>query len=228
MKKTIVLTGATRGLGRALAERWASEGHRLAVCGRDPDKVAEVQQRLGGDSLATVVDVADSTAVAAWAREVLHRFGAPDLLINNAGLINRRAPLWQVPADELSRVVDVNIKGVAYVVQAFVPAMIARGSGVIVNLSSGWGHFTSPDVAPYCASKFAVEGLTRSLAQELPQGLAAMPVSPGIIHTEMLEAAMGEAAAGHWTAETWVDTAAPYLLSLGPEHNGQSLRIPGS
>ena len=106
--------------------------------------------------------------------------------------------------------------------------MIARGSGVIVNLSSGWGHFTSPEVAPYCASKFAIEGLTRSLAQELPPGMAAIPVSPGIIHTRMLDLAMGEAASSHWKTEQWVDTAAPFLLSLGQEQNGTSVRIPGS
>lgn len=228
MTRTILITGATRGLGRALTEHWAKEGHRLVVCGRDQAKVAELQELLGEQGLASVLDVADAAAVAAWASEVLPRFGPPDLLLNNAGLINKRAPLWQVPPEELSRVVDVNIKGVAYMVQAFVPAMIERGSGVIVNLSSGWGHFTSPEVAPYCATKFAIEGLTRSLAQELPPGLAAIPVSPGIIHTEMLDAAMGENAAGHWEAAAWVETAAPFLLSLGPEQNGKSVRIPGS
>lgn len=227
-QRTILITGATRGLGRALAERWAAEGHRLIVCGRDAAKVAELQALLGPQSLAAALDVADSAAVLAWAAEVLPRFGAPDLLLNNAGLINRRAPLWQVPPAELSKVVDVNVKGPAYLIHAFAPAMIARGSGVIVNLSSGWGQFTAPDVAPYCATKFAIEGMTKALAQELPPGLAAIPLSPGVIHTEMLEAALGEDAAGHWTADRWVDTAAPFLLSLGPEHNGQSLRIPGS
>ncbi len=228
MKRTILLTGATRGLGRALAEHWAAEGHRLVVCGRDPGKVAELAARVGPAGLASVVDVADPAAVAAWAAEALPRFGPPDLLINNAGLINLRAPLWQVPPEEFSRVIDVNLKGVAYVIHAFVPAMVARGSGVIVNFSSGWGHFTSPEVAPYCATKFAIEGLTRALAQELPPGLAAIPVAPGMIHTTMLDAAIGEAAAGHWEAAAWVATAAPFLLSLGPEQNGESLRIPGS
>lgn len=226
--RTILITGATRGLGRALAEHWAGEGHRLILCGRDGAKVAALRERLGGRHAVSTVDVADSAAVLAWAAEVLPRCGAPDLLINNAGLINRRAPLWQVPPEELSRVIDVNLKGPAYVAQAFLPAMIARGSGAIVNFSSGWGHFTSPEVAPYCATKFAIEGLTRALAMELPPGLAAMPVSPGMIRTEMLDAAIGSDAENHWTADAWVATAAPYLLSLGPEHNGQSLRIPGS
>ena len=80
--------------------------------------------------------------------------------------------------------IDVNIKGVANVIRHFVPAMIARESGVIVNLSSYWGRSVSPEVAPYCATKWAIEGLTRALAQELPQGLAAVPLNPGIIDTD--------------------------------------------
>lgn len=227
-RRTIVITGATRGLGRALAERWAGEGHLVAACGRDRVQVEELQRVLGPESLASVLDVADAAAVEAWAAEVLPRFGAPDLLLNNAGMINRRAPLWEVPAEEFSRVVDVNLKGVAHLIRAFVPAMIARGSGTIVNLSSGWGQHAAPDVAPYCATKFAIEGLTKSLAQELPPGLAAIPVSPGIINTEMLGLAMGDAAETYWTADKWVATAAPFLLSLGPEHSGKSIRIPGS
>ena len=109
MPRTILITGATRGLGRALAERWASEGHRLVVCGRDPVQVAELQALLGEGHLASVLDVADAAAVEAWAREVLPRFGAPDLLINNAGIIYKRAPPRHVPAAERSQVIDFSI-----------------------------------------------------------------------------------------------------------------------
>lgn len=228
MSRTIVLTGATRGIGRVLAERFAKEGHRLALCGRDAAQIAALRQAVGEQNLVSVVDVTDLPAVEAWAAEILHRFGAPDLLINNAGIINKRAPLWQVPPEEFARVLDINIKGPFHLIHTLLPAMIARGQGVVVNLSSGWGHSTAPEVAPYCATKFAIEGMTRALAEELPAGLAAIPLSPGIIHTEMLAAAIGEQAASFWTPEKWVDTAAPYLLSLGPEHNGKSLRIPGS
>ena len=85
------------------------------------------------------------------------------------------APLWQVPADEFSRLIDVNISGVYYVIRHFGPAMVARGRGVIVNFSSGWGRSVSPEVAPYYATKWAIEGLTRALAEELPKGMAAVP-----------------------------------------------------
>ena len=124
------------------------------------------------------VDVAEENKVALWAEHVLAVHGAPDLLINNAALMNTPAPLWEVPAREFDRLIDVNIKGVANVIRHFVPAMIARGSGVIVNLSSGWGRSTSPEVAPYCASKFAMEGLTKSLAQELPGGHGGSAAQP--------------------------------------------------
>ena len=116
--------------------------------------------------------------------------------------------------------------GTLNVIRAFAPAMIARGRGVIVNLSSGWGRSTAPEVGPYCASKWAVEGLTRSLAQELPAGLAAVSLNPGIIDTDMLRTCWEGAAAAYPKPEDWSRTAAPFLLSLGMEHNGQALTAP--
>jgi NAD(P)-dependent dehydrogenase (short-subunit alcohol dehydrogenase family) len=121
----------------------------------------------------------------------------------------------------------VNINGVANVIRHFVPAMIQRGSGVIANFSSGWGHSTSPEVAPYCATKFAIEGLTQALAQELPTGMAAVPVNPGIIDTEMLRSCFGESAGAYPTPKEWAAEAVPFFLALGPRHNGQSLTVEG-
>src|SRR5205807_5285973 len=122
---------------------------------------------------------------------------------NNAALINPNAPLWEVPAEEFSDVIDVNIKGVANMIRHFVPAMIERGSGVIVNFSSGWGRSTSPKVATYCATKWAIEGLTQALSQELPAGMAAIPLNPGIINTDMLQSSFGSSASAYPTAEEW-------------------------
>jgi NAD(P)-dependent dehydrogenase (short-subunit alcohol dehydrogenase family) len=153
------------------------------------------------------------------------QLGAPDLLINNAAVMNRPAPLWAVPADDFDRLIDVNIKGVANAIRAFVPSMVARKAGVIVNLSSGWGRSTSREVAPYCASKFAIEGLTKSLAQELPAGMAAVPLNPGVIDTDMLRSAWGAEAGGYPSADRWAETAAPFLLKLGAKDNGKSLTV---
>jgi NAD(P)-dependent dehydrogenase (short-subunit alcohol dehydrogenase family) len=103
---------------------------------------------------------------------------------------------------------------------------VKHKQGVIVNFSSTWGKSTSAEVAPYCATKFAIEGLTQALAQELPPGMAAVPFNPGVINTEMLRTCFGEGAHHYPTAEFWSHTAAPYLLSLGPKHNGQSHSAP--
>jgi NAD(P)-dependent dehydrogenase (short-subunit alcohol dehydrogenase family) len=103
--------------------------------------------------------------------------------------------------------------------------MVARKAGVIVNLSSGWGRSTSREVAPYCASKFAIEGLTKSLAQELPAGMAAVPLNPGVIDTDMLRSAWGAEAGGYPSADRWAETAAPFLLKLGAKDNGKSLTV---
>jgi NAD(P)-dependent dehydrogenase (short-subunit alcohol dehydrogenase family) len=146
-------------------------------------------------------------------------------LLNNAALINRNQPLWRVTAAEFSAVIDVNIKGVANVIRHFVPAMVARRRGVIVNISSGWGRTTDAEVAPYCASKWAIEGLTQALAQELPAGMAAIPLNPGIIYTDMLRSCFGASARQYPCPEEWAKTAAPFLLRLGPADNGRPLTV---
>jgi len=224
--RIILITGATRGLGRALALRFAEMGHTVVGCGRDQERLGELRERLGPPHRFDVVDVLSDGGVAVWAEALAAGPGVPDLLINNAGVINRRAPLWELSAEAFDRVIDVNVKGVVNVLRHFVPRMIERGSGVVMNVSSGWGQFSAPEVGPYCASKFAVEGLTGSLAQELPEGLAAIALSPGIIHTEMLDVAFGEGAAEHWGTDAWVEVAAPFILGLGLEHNGKTMRVP--
>jgi NAD(P)-dependent dehydrogenase (short-subunit alcohol dehydrogenase family) len=224
-RKRIVITGITRGLGRAMAERFAELGHTVAGCGRSHTAIKELETLLGESHHVVALDVTHDQAVKVWAQDVVARFGPPDLLINNAAVINRNAPLWEVPTAEFDRVVDINIKGVVSVIHHFVPAMIARGRGVIVNFSSGWGRSTSPEVAPYCATKWAIEGLTRALAQELPRGLAAIPLNPGIIDTAMLRSCFGPEAGEYLDPATWAQTAVPFLLGLGPDMNGKPLTV---
>jgi NAD(P)-dependent dehydrogenase (short-subunit alcohol dehydrogenase family) len=224
-KKVIVLTGATRGLGRALVPRFAAAGHTVCGCGRSRKHVAELAAAFGDPHAFAAVDVRDEKAVQAWADRVLGKHGPPDLLVNNAALMNDPAPLWLVPAEDFDALIDVNVKGVANVIRAFAPAMVKRKTGVIVNLSSGWGRSTAPEVAPYCASKYAVEGLTLALAQELPAGMAAVPLNPGVIDTDMLRQAWADGAASFPPADQWAERAAPFLLALGPKDNGRSLSV---
>src|ERR1017187_8099536 len=225
MKKNILITGVSRGLGRALTEEFIRLGHVVLGCGRSHKNMAALQKQFPAPNDFSIVDVADDAQVAAWAKKVLAAHAAPDLLLNNAALINRNAPLWQVSAREFSDVIDVNIKGVANVIRHFVPAMIERRSGVIVNFSSGWGRSTDAEVAPYCATKWAIEGLTQALAQELPPGLAAVPLNPGIINTAMLQSCFAGGASNYPTRSEWAKTAVPFLLKLDASNNGEQLTV---
>lgn len=221
----IVITGVTRGLGRALAEYYIKEGHTVIGCGRSADGILDLRFTHQAPQDFSVVNVADASKVELWAEKMLAVHGTPDLLINNAGLMNAPAPLWKVSPEEFSKLVDTNIKGVANVIRAFVPAMVAANKGVIVNLSSGWGRSVSPEVAPYCATKWAIEGLTKALAEELPDGVSAIPLNPGVIDTEMLRLAWSDGAANFPKAEVWAQKAGPFILKLGRKENGQSVSV---
>jgi NAD(P)-dependent dehydrogenase (short-subunit alcohol dehydrogenase family) len=225
-EKTIVITGVSRGLGRALLDWFVAAGHQVIGCSRSSKAAQRLAEQYPAPHRFTAVDVSEVNQVEDWADEILAEYDPPDLLINNAALINGNAPLWEIQSEEWMRLVEVNINGVYYMIRAFLPAMIRRGSGVVVNMSSGWGRSVSPDVVPYCTTKWAIEGMTRGLAEELPPGLAAVALSPGVIHTEMLESCMGDAAGSYPRPHDWAKRAAPFLLDLGPEHNGKSLTVP--
>jgi len=225
--KTILITGVSRGLGRALAEEFIRLGHVVLGCGRSAKDIAQLAKQFPAPNHFAVADVASDEQVAVWAKTILATHAAPDLLLNNAALINRNAPLWKISAQEFSAVMDVNIKGVANVIRHFVPAMIARRSGIIVNFSSGWGRSADADVAPYCATKWAIEGLTAALAQELPPGLAAVPLNPGIINTAMLQSCLASGANNYPTAAAWAKTAVPFLLKINSADNGRQLTVTG-
>ena len=225
--RTIYVTGASRGLGAALVEGFAAAGHRVAGCARDADRVAALAERHGAPHRFDVCDVTDEADVARWAGAALDALGAPDLLVCNAGVINDDAPLWEVDEAAFAEVLAVNVAGVQRVIRHVLPAMLDAGRGVVVNLSSGWGRSVSAGVAPYCASKWAIEGMTRALAAELPAGLAAVPLNPGVIDTDMLRTAWGDGASGYRTADEWGRDAVPFILGLGPADNGQPLSVPG-
>ncbi|QVL33661.1 SDR family oxidoreductase [Telmatocola sphagniphila] len=221
----IVITGATRGLGRALVAPLAKKGHTVYGCGRNEANIASLSAAFPAPHDFEALDVRDFRAVQRWASRILLSVGSPDLLINNAAVMTTPANLWEVSEEEFSRLIDVNIKGVANVIRAFVPAMVSQKRGVIVNLSSGWGRSTSPQVAPYCASKYAIEGLTKALAQELPPGMCAVPLNPGTIDTDMLRQAWADTASNYPKPEAWAEKAVQLLLGLSAKDNGKSLSV---
>lgn len=229
MKKHVMITGCTRGLGLAMARSFAARGWRVSGCGTKHEAVERLSAELekaGSGHLIRTCDVTSVADVSAMAEEILAAAGAPDLLLNNAALINANAPLWEVPPEDFSRVIDVNLKGIHLVLREFLPAMIARRSGVIVNFSSGWGRSTSPDVAPYCCTKWGVEGLTQALSQELPDGIAAVALNPGIIDTEMLQSTFGPSSSDFPSPSKWAENAVPFLEKLGARDNGKALTVP--
>ena len=223
----VVITGVSRGLGREMVRQFAAEGWTVAGCCRSEQAARELTAEYSSPHAFASVDISDDASVQAWAAAVIDATGAPDLLVNNAAIINANAPLWQVSAGEFDQLTAVNINGTANTIRHFVPAMIEQGSGAIVNFSSGWGRSTSADVAPYCATKWAIEGLTRALADELPGGLAAVPLNPGIINTDMLQSCFGGNADMYPTAAEWARIAVPTLIGISSEDNGRPMTVPG-
>ena len=220
--RLVVITGA-RGLGVRWPRAWRGPATRSWAADDRPAR-SRTRARRPGIRSTWPSSTDRRPGGQGLGRAGPRRARAPDLLLNNAALINANAPLWTIPAAEFDRVIDVNIKGIANVIRHFVPAMVARGSGVIVNLSSGWGRSTSPDVAPYCATKWAIEGLTGALAQELPRGLAAVAVNPGIIDTDMLRSCSGDSASST-PAPSVGPRPRPVPPRPGPKDSGKPLTV---
>ena len=225
-KKIILITGVTRGLGRAMAEKFIALGHTVLGCGRSRELIGELRQKFPKRHDFDVVDVTSDQQVMEWIGRLHKKCGAPDLAINNAAIINPNAPLWKVDARQFSDVIDVNIKGTANVIRHLTPNMIKKHKGVIVNFSSGWGRSAEKDVAPYVATKWAIEGLSQALAMELPPGLAVVALNPGVINTEMLQSCFGESAAHYPSAARWAENAVPFLLKIDETDNGHALTVP--
>jgi len=209
-----------------MALEFARLGWKVAGCARTADSIAALAEELGNPHIFQAVDVTDDAAMHSFAKTVIDNLGVPNLLVNNAALMNENAPLKDISPEEFAQILAVNLGGVHNAIRAFLPAMEDHGEGVIVNFSSYWGRSTAPEVAPYCATKWAIEGLTQSLSQELPSGIAAVAFNPGIIDTDMLRSCFGEAAAGYHSPEEWAKTAVPALASLGRADNGSSVTAP--
>lgn len=224
---TIWLTGCTSGLGRSLVPHLNDAGHTVVGGGRNQDSLDALTAEFP-ESHFLSLDVAQEDSVRAFCETAFEAAGAPELLINNAAVINSPKPLWEVSAQEFDQLTAININGVANMIRHAVPLMLGSKSGIIINLSSGWGRSVSPEVAPYCASKWAIEGLTKALAEELPAGLAAVALNPGVINTPMLQSAWGSGADHYPSASDWAEVAAPYMLNISTTDNGASLTVPMS
>jgi NAD(P)-dependent dehydrogenase (short-subunit alcohol dehydrogenase family) len=226
---TIVITGVTRGLGRAMVDEFARLGHTVCGCARTKKHLVELARIYPRHDFQPV-DVASDADVNAWAAHLVEKHGAPDFVINNAAIISPKVSLWQIEDRIFSRAIDINIKGVVNVIRHFAPAMIRRKRGVIVNFSSRWGKRYEKNMAPYCASKWAVVALTHALAEELrPEGVAAIGLNPGIVKTQMLQRYLGSRSmrnmSGYPSPADWAKIAVPFILRLRLSHSGKMLAI---
>ncbi len=221
-----MISGCSRGLGKAMVQGFHRAGWTVSGFARSRNVIDELQS-IGADRLEIhQVDVTEEKPVADFVEAAISRFGVPDLLINNAAMINANAPLWEISQNDFEQLMAVNLSGVHRMIRYVVPRMIEAGRGVIVNISSGWGRSTSPEVAPYCASKWAIEGLSSALAQELPHGLAVIALNPGIIDTAMLRSCFGGDASLYPDPADWAKIAVPFIAKFGATHNGKSLTVP--
>lgn len=229
-QEVFVITGVSTGLGLAMVKWYTSQGHIVLGCARSAQKINQLNDEFckgGKQNQFSVVDILNEADVKRWSQDVTSGFGAPTFLLNNASLINNNACLWQISGEEFNSVIDVNIKGTTNVIRHFVPEMIKAGKGVVVNFSSGWGRSVAAYEAPYCASKWAIEGLSKAMALELPAPLTCVPLNPGVINTPMLETTFGkQGAALYRTPEEWAQDACPFILSIDHSQNGMSLTAP--
>lgn len=187
--RTVAITGASRGLGAALARAFGERGARLSLCARSAPALADVEARvrkLGADCFSRPLDVARADEVERWVEETVQRLGPPDVLINNASVLGPRAPLEKYPVSDWTRVLEVNLTGAFLACRAVLPHMVARGSGSIINVSSGAALPPRVRWGAYAISKGALETLTRNLAEELKgTGVRVNCVDPGAMRTRM-------------------------------------------
>jgi 3-oxoacyl-[acyl-carrier protein] reductase len=221
-----LVTGASRGIGRRIAERFALEGSRVVVAyvvdRSAADEVVGGINADGGEAFAVASDVSRSQDVERMVEAALERFGRIDVLVNNAG-IHVAKPVMETTEAEWDRTIDVNLKGAYLCSKAVVPTMRRQGAGAIVNISSNSGlyHPSAMRFTEYTVSKAGLNGLTKALALALGPEIRVNAICPGWIRTDMLEeidpavhaAILAETALGRWGTPDDVASAAVYLAS---------------
>ena len=189
--KTAVVTGGTRGIGFAIAKKYLENGANVAICGSRKDSVDKALTKLTeyeGRVMGLWPDLCDPQQVEEAFASVKAKFGSLDILANNAG-VSSRTSLYDYTVEEFTKIMDINVKAVFVCTQAAARIMKPQGGGVIISTSSMVGEYGQPSGCGYPASKFAVNGLTRSLARELAKDqIRVNAVAPGVTRTDMLSA----------------------------------------
>ncbi len=189
MKGSLALiTGASAGIGEAIARRFAAEGADVALWARREDRLTALADELRGRGTrahATAVDVRDRGSVDEAARELLRDVGTPDILVNNAGLASGLSFVQEGDPEDWDRMIDTNLKGLLNVTRAILPAMVERGTGHVINIGSTAGHQVYPKGNVYNATKFGVKALTEGMNLDVAgTGIRVSSVDPGFVQTE--------------------------------------------
>ena len=186
--QTAVVTGAGTGIGEVIAARLAKAGARVAVVDINEAAAQSVAEKIGGGAFAIGVDITNVDQVQSSIAKVIEKAGSLEILVNNAGIAGRAAPIWEQSDADWHRVMDLNINAPFYLCRTVLPHMRARGYGRIVNIASIAGKEGNPNMVAYSASKAAVIGLTKSIAKEVAtEGICINAVAPAVIRTRLLE-----------------------------------------
>jgi NAD(P)-dependent dehydrogenase (short-subunit alcohol dehydrogenase family) len=229
--KTIVITGASRGLGKALAERFAAEGARLALCARNEEHLKELSASLSDKGVPVfwrACDIGDSVMVADFAGAVLSAFGTVDGVINNASILGARGPIIDYEPRTWDEVIQTNLHGTFFVTRAFLLPMMKRGSGFVINVSASVGRAGRKEWGAFAVSKFGIEGFTQLLAEEVkPFNIRVNAVNPGPLATDLRRQAYPQEDQSILRTPDQVTDVFVYLASQdGIGISGQSLDAP--
>ncbi|MEO1588896.1 MAG: SDR family NAD(P)-dependent oxidoreductase, partial [Bacteroidota bacterium] len=185
MPQTILITGATAGIGEAIARLFAQHGYRLILTGRRQERLNSLKAALDAEVHTMCFDVRDQAAVTTAIDALPEAWQEIDILVNNAGLAVGKGPLQEGLIDDWERMIDTNVKGLLYVTRALSPRMIAQRSGHIINIASIAGKEVYPGGNVYCASKHAADALSKAMRIDmLPYGIKVTNVAPGLVETE--------------------------------------------
>lgn len=230
--KSVVITGVSRGLGFAMAHEFISRGYRVIGTARKPEDAARLEQEFQGPHRVLPVDSTDPSGLAKLA-SIATKDGPVDLVVANAGIINGREATWKISDQTWEQNLNVNVMGMVHTIKAFLPGMLDANHGTFVGMSSGWGQSASTGLGPYCASKFAVEGLIGCLVLDLEErgsAVTAVALDPGGgINTDMLADCLPDEHNEYRTADVWAKGAVTYIEThlVAGRHSG-SQEVPES